>query len=57
MGEWTAGPIVFGEPNSKLLLSVTVLESLRIEVDVRNERLTKPSAVRLKGDGLNVNKK
>lgn len=49
MGEFTAGLVVFGAPNSEPLLGVTVLESVGVEVDPRNERLTKLSAVRLKG--------
>lgn len=51
MGEFTAGLVVFGEPNSEPLLGVTALESVGVEVDPRNQRLRKLSAVRLKGIG------
>ncbi len=49
MGEFTAGLVVFGAPNSEPLLGVTALESAGVEVDPRNQRLTKLRAVRLKG--------
>ncbi len=49
MGEFTVGLVVFGDPNSEPLLGVTALESVGVEIDPRNQRLTKLSAVRLKG--------
>ena len=49
MGELTAGLVVFAGPEVEPLLGVTALESAGVEVDPRNERLTKLSAVRLKG--------
>lgn len=48
MDELTVGLVVFGAPNSEPLLGVTALESVGVEVDPRNQRLTKLSAVRLK---------
>lgn len=49
MGELTAGLVVFGRTDAESLLGVTALESVGVEVDPRNQRLTKLSAVRLKG--------
>lgn len=49
MGELTAGLVVFGGAEVEPLLGVTALESVGVEVDPRNQRLTKLSAVRLKG--------
>ena len=49
MGELTAGIVVFGRTDAESLLGVTALESVGVEVDPRNQRLTKLSAVRLKG--------
>lgn len=48
MGELTAGLVVFAGPDVEPLLGVTALESAGIEIDPRNERLTKLTAVRLK---------
>lgn len=48
MGELTAGLVVFGGADVEPLLGVTALESAGVEVDPRNQRLTKLSAVRLK---------
>ena len=48
MGEVTAGPVVVGDDEAEPLLGVTVLESVGIEIDPRNQRLKKLPAVRLK---------
>lgn len=48
MGELTAGLVVFGGADVEPLLGVTALESVGVQVDPRNQRLTKLSAVRLK---------
>lgn len=48
MGELTAGLVVFADAEAEPLLGVTALESVGVEVDPRNQRLTKLSAVRLK---------
>ena len=49
LGEYTAGLIIFGDPDAEPLLGVTALESAGIEVDPQNQRLKKLPAVRLKG--------
>ena len=49
MGETTWGTIVFGEDDAEPLLGVTALESVGIEVDPRNQTLTRLPATRLKG--------
>jgi clan AA aspartic protease len=49
MGETTWGTIVFGEDNAEPLLGVTALESVGIEVDPRNQILTRLPATRLRG--------
>ena len=41
--------IVFGEEDSEPLLGVTALESVGIEVDPRNQKLTRLPSTRLKG--------
>ncbi len=48
MGEVTAGLVVVGDDEAEPLLGVTVLESVGIEIDPRNQRLKKLPAVRLK---------
>lgn len=48
MGELTVGLVVFANAEAEPLLGVTALESVGVEVDPRNQRLTKLSAVRLK---------
>ena len=49
MGETTWGTIVFGEDDAEPLLGVTALESVGIEVDPRNQILTRLPATRLRG--------
>ena len=49
MGETTWGTIVFGEDDAEPLLGVTALESVGIEVDPRNQTLTRLPATRLRG--------
>ena len=49
MGETTWGTIVFGEDEAEPLLGVTALESVGIEVDPRNQTLTRLPATRLRG--------
>lgn len=49
MGEATWGTIVFGEEDAEPLLGVTALESVGIEVDPRNQTLTRLPAIRLRG--------
>ena len=48
MGEIAGGLIVFADAGAEPLLGVTVLESVGIEVDPRNQRLKKLPSVRLK---------
>ncbi len=48
MDEIVAGRVVFAEDDTEPLLGLTALESAGIEVDPRNERLKRLSAVRLK---------
>ena len=48
MGEFTAGILIFGDPDAKPLLGVTALESVGVEVDPVNQRLKRLPAVRLK---------
>lgn len=48
LGEFTAGMVVFGAPNSEPTLGTTALESVGVLVDPRTRRLTKLPAVRLK---------
>lgn len=49
MGETTWGTIVFGEDTAEPLLGVTALESVGIEVEPRNQILTRLPATRLRG--------
>ena len=49
MGETVGATIVFGEPEAEPLLGVTALESVGIEVDPRNQTLTRLPTTRLKG--------
>ena len=49
MGETTWGTIVFGEKDAEPLLGVTALESVGIEVDPRNQTITRLPATRLRG--------
>lgn len=48
MDEVVAGKVVFVEDDTAPLLGLTALESAGIEVDPRNERLKRLSAIRLK---------
>ena len=49
MGALSGGVIVFGDEGSEPLLGVTALESAGIEVDPRNQRLTRLPSIRLRG--------
>ena len=49
MGELSAGLVVFADAEVEPLLGVTVLESVGVEVDLRNQWLTKLPPVRLRG--------
>ena len=49
MGETVGGTILLGDADAEPLLGATALASAGIEVDPKNHRLTKRSAVRLKG--------
>jgi predicted aspartyl protease len=48
MGKVTTGRILFGPDNCEPLLGVTVMESLGVVVDPRNQRLKFLPAIRLK---------
>ncbi len=48
MGDATGGLIIFGEPGVEPILGVTALESVGIEIDPRNQRLKRLSAIKLK---------
>src|SRR5438309_1096432 len=48
MGEVVGATIIFGDDDVEPILGVTALESVGIEVDPRNQRLTRLPAVRLK---------
>ena len=48
MSEIVGATIVFGEADAEPLLGVTALESVGIEVDSRNQRLTRLPTTRLK---------
>lgn len=48
MGEFTASTVIFGADDIEPILGVTVLESVGIEVDPKNQRLKRLPAVRLK---------
>lgn len=49
MGETVGGTILLGEADAEPSLGATALASAGIEVDPKNHRLTRRSAVRLKG--------
>ena len=49
MGGITGTDVVMGEAAAEPLLGVTALEALGIEIDPRNERLTKMPSTRLRG--------
>jgi clan AA aspartic protease len=49
MGETVGGTILLGEADAEPLLGATALASAGIEVDPKSHRLTRRSAVRLKG--------
>ncbi len=49
MGELSAGLVVFADAEVEPLLGATVLESVGVEVDLRNQWLTKLPPARLKG--------
>ena len=49
MGEVVGSTIVFGEADAEPLLGVTALESVGIEIDPRNQQLTRLPTTRLKG--------
>jgi len=53
MGDVVGSTIVFGEADAEPLLGVTALESVGIEVDPRNQRLTRLPTTRLKGLSTN----
>lgn len=53
MGDVVGSTIVFGEADAEPLLGVTALESVGIEVDPRNQRLTRLPTTRLKGLSAN----
>ena len=48
MGEIVGGTILFGDAGAQPLLGMTALASVGIEVDLRNQRLKRRPAVRLK---------
>ena len=48
MGDLVGSTILFGEEDSEPLLGVTALESVGIEVDPRNQELTRLPSTRLK---------
>ena len=48
MGDIVGGTIIFGDNDVEPILGVTVLESVGIEVDPRNQRLKRLPATRLK---------
>jgi clan AA aspartic protease len=48
MGEIVGATVIFGKDGVEPILGVTVLESIGIEVDPRNQRLKRLPAVRLK---------
>jgi len=52
-GDVVGSTIVFGEADAEPLLGVTALESVGIEVDPRNQRLTRLPTTRLKGLSAN----
>ena len=54
LGEFTAGLVIFGDPNAEPLLGVTALESAGIEIDPQNQRLKKLPSVRLKKSARNT---
>jgi clan AA aspartic protease len=48
MGDIVGATVMFGKDDAEPLLGVTALESVGIEVDPQNQRLTRLPAVRLK---------
>jgi hypothetical protein len=48
MGEIVGGTIIMGAPGREPILGVTALESVGIDVDLRNQTLKRLPAVRLK---------
>ena len=48
MGELTAGLVVFADTGAEPRLGITAMESVGVEVDLGNQRLTKRSAVRMR---------
>ena len=48
MDTFTAGIVIFGEDEVEPILGVTALESIGVEIDLRNQRLKRLPAVRLK---------
>lgn len=48
MGEIVGSTLVFGEADAEPLLGVTALESVGIEIDPRNQKLTRLPSTRLK---------
>lgn len=48
MDSFTLGLAVFGEDDAEPILGVTALESIGVEIDLRNQRLKRLPAVRLK---------
>ena len=49
MGEFVGATVIFGGSDAEPLLGVTALESVGIEVDPRNQTLTRLPATRLRG--------
>ena len=54
MGEIVGSTIVFGEADAEPLLGVTALESVGIEIDPRNQKLTRLPSTRLKNTHMKV---
>ena len=53
MGEFVGATVIFGGADAEPLLGVTALESVGIEVDPRNQTLTRLPATRLRGIRIN----
>ncbi len=51
MDAFTGGVIIFGDADAEPILGVTALESVGVEIDPVNQRLTRMPSVRLKGVG------
>ena len=49
MGEFVGATVIFGDADAEPLLGVTALESVGIEVDPRNQTLSRLPATRLRG--------